>query len=92
MISDTHAKRIFEFDKRSEKWVKTDRIKQFSKFFLNWTQIEREIRNVMVSCFKSKIDTREVHDAVFSKEIISPKILEEAICTQLGLTIKVSKD
>lgn len=59
----------------------------YSIFFFCWTQIEREVRNVMIGCFTDKNDLREVHDAVYSKEEIDCSVLEQAIKAKLGLDL-----
>jgi hypothetical protein len=73
------------------KWVATDQKNKYSHFFFGWTQIEREIRDAMISCFTDKDDTREVHDAVYSKELIDYSVIETAISNQTGLeNIRIS--
>ncbi len=69
------------------KYANKDKI--YSIFFFCWTQIEREIRDVMVGCFTDKNDVREVHDAVYSKEKIDCSVIEKAIKTKLGLDLIV---
>lgn len=69
------------------KYANQDNI--YSIFFFCWTQIEREIRDVMTGCFADQNDVREVHDAVYSKEEIDCSVLEKAIKSQLGLDLIV---
>jgi hypothetical protein len=85
-------KRVFDVDGSfSWKPVKGS-VNIYSLFFFMWTQIERQIRNAMVSCFKDTHKVREVHDAVYSQEIIDSAVLEEAITNQTGLIIKIEVD
>lgn len=61
--------------------------KKFSIFFFIWTQIEREIRHAMMSCFDGFV--HEVHDAVYSKQDISCETLEQAVLEQTGISVKI---
>jgi hypothetical protein len=66
-----------------------DNGKIHSILFFCWTQIEREVRDVMIGCFTDQNDVREVHDAVYSKEEIDCSVIEKAIKTKLGLDLIV---
>lgn len=61
--------------------------KKYSLFFFIWTQIEREIRHAMISCFKGFV--HEVHDAVYSKEVVDTKILEFKVYGKTGIRVKI---
>ncbi len=73
------------FEKSGEK-------NKYSLFFFCWTQIERDIRDVMISCVSSRVFVHEVHDAIYVHESQKqPRIedMEQAIAEQLGLNIKI---
>ncbi len=63
---------------------------RFSVYFFCWTQIEREIRDVMKSCFSNIDQVYDVHDACYSREIVSLLDMEEKIQNQLGMKIGIS--
>ncbi len=88
-LAKYNFQRIWNRETKENEYIKLDKNK-YSIFFFCWTQIEREIRQVMISCFRDKVAVLEVHDAVYSKEYISTSILEERIQNQLGLTIGIS--
>ncbi len=69
------------------KYADMDKI--HSIFFFCWTQIERDIREVMVNCFKNTDDVREVHDAVYSKELLDCSYLETKVKQKLNLDIVI---
>ena len=86
-MAKNEFKTIWRDGKKEVKKLETKN--KYSLFFFLWTQIEREARNAMVSCFNDKNDIREVHDAVYSKEEVTPYELEAAIQMQTGLTLKI---
>ncbi len=61
--------------------------KKYSEFFFMWTQIEREVRHAMMSCFEGFV--HEVHDAVYSKQDIPREVLEQAVLEQTGISVKI---
>lgn len=66
--------------------------KKYSMFFFIWTQIERGIRNAMISCFNMEESfIHQVHDAVYSKQIIENKILEKTVLEQTSLSVKIEQ-
>ena len=60
-----------------------------SVFFFVWTWYERAIRKAMLTVLT---DGLEVHDAVYSKMDIDPRLVEQAILEQTGFSIIVEKD
>ena len=68
--------------KKQPKLQKTEEFNKYSLFFFVWTQIEREIRHAMMGCFSGFV--HEVHDAVYSKEVVDISILE-----QTGILVKI---
>ena len=92
----SYAKQLYEiiaweekvgFDKKQPKLQKSAELNKYSLFFFVWTQIEREIRHAMMSCFEGF--THEVHDAVYSKESVEIPILEQAVQNQTGIRVKI---
>ena len=61
--------------------------KKYSVFFFIWTQIEREIRDAMKSCFDGFV--HEVHDAVYSEEEVPLVVLERAVHKKTNLKVKI---
>jgi hypothetical protein len=64
--------------------------KESSVFFFIWTQWERQIRESMMSCFNEPSACHQVHDAVYSKQIIDPKIIEEKVLADTGFIVQIS--
>ena len=62
-------------------------LNKYSLFFFVWTQIEREIRYAMMSCFHGFV--HEVHDAVYSKEELPLELLEQAVLDKTGMVVKI---
>ncbi|EIF50713.1 hypothetical protein [Sulfurovum sp. AR] len=60
-----------------------------SVFFFVWTYYERVIRKAMLKCFPDGI---EVHDAVYSKERIDTKIIEQKVFENTGFNVQISTD
>lgn len=61
-----------------------------SLYFFIWTQYEREIRHAMKSCFKEQVI--EVHDAVYSKELIDTAIIENVVLEKVGFKVIIDKE
>lgn len=64
--------------------------KESSMFFFIWTQWEREIREHMKLAFLHPKACHDVHDAIYSKEIVEPSIIEEKVKELTGFKIKIS--
>lgn len=94
-IACSKAKNVIlkEWDEENNqmKFVPTDEKKESSKFFFVWTQIEREIREAMKTCFSNPSVVIDCHDAVYSTEIVSNSTLEEAVNNITGFKVKVSQ-
>lgn len=89
-IAEHFANDLLEYDGKDEKGnMKFKRlgVNPYSRFFFIWTQIERKIRHVMMSCFDGFV--HEVHDAVYSKQSIDTSILEQAVASQVGINVKI---
>lgn len=95
-VATSHAKQLYEiiaweekvgFDKKQPKLQKSAEFNKYSLFFFVWTQIEREIRHAMMSCFEGFV--HEVHDAVYSKEVVEISVLEQAVLNQTGISVKI---
>jgi len=94
LVAKLFSKNIYEkqWNKKSKKYdyIDTGIDNKFSLFFFMWTQIERDIREVMIRFFNDAI---EVHDAVYSKDpTVDASDIENAILNELGLIIKIEKD
>ena len=94
-IAKIYAKREFEiidwvkvdgYEKKQPKFVDSG-FKKYSIFFFIWTQIEREIRYAMMSCFTEYV--HQVHDAVYSKQNVDIEILVKVVEEQTGLKVKI---
>ena len=75
------------FDKKQPKFATTGEFNKYSLFFFVWTQIEREIREAMMSCFDGFV--HQVHDAVYSKEDVEIAVLEKAVLDRTGIKVKI---
>jgi len=84
--------------KKEIDWTDTETIETWkemqaksSVFFFVWTYYERHIRQAMLEHYFE--DGIEVHDAVYSKIDIDPKLLKKAICdwTEFNITIEQEK-
>lgn len=73
--------------KKKQPVFKQGDINKFSLFFFVWTQIERQIREAMMSCFSDYV--HEVHDAVYSKEDIEVAIIEKAVLEKTGIAVNI---
>ena len=60
-----------------------------SVYFFVWTWYERQIRQAMLDILEDGV---EVHDAVYSKMDIDPKIVEQEIYDQTGFTITIEQE
>jgi hypothetical protein len=79
--------------KKVPKFVDTGRRKESSVFFFIWTQWERQIREVMMmSCFDDPSACHQVHDAVYSRQTIDPKVIESAVLEQTGFKVEISAE
>jgi len=92
-VALTHAKHYWKFiaydyDTKEAK-LQDQGPKKFSIFFFTWTQMERQIREAMMSCFRGYV--HEVHDAVYSKEDVDISVLENAVLKQTGIAVKIEK-
>lgn len=71
---------------------KSGKKNKYSLFFFCWTQIERDIREVMMRCVNEGIFVHQVHDAIYihkSEVQSSIQVMEQSIKEQLGLDIKI---
>lgn len=66
--------------------------KESSIFFFIWTQWERQIRESMMSCFDTPEACHQVHDAVYSRQKVDPKILEQKVLKDTGFKVQISTD
>ena len=64
--------------------------KESSIFFFIWTQYEREIREAMMSCFTAPECCHQVHDAVYSTEVIDAEVIEAKVLEETGFVVKIS--
>lgn len=78
--------------KKVPKFIDTGRRKESSVFFFIWTQWERQIREVMMSCFDDPSACHQVHDAIYSRQIIDPKVIEAAVLEQTGFKVQISAE
>ncbi len=89
-----HANHLYDkvWNRKTRKYdfVYLEEFNKYSLFFFLWTQIEREIRDVMISVFEKPYQVLEVHDAVYSREVVDNSVLEDAIIQKLGYKITIS--
>ena len=85
---------IKTWDKNEKKphFIDSGRKKESSVFFFIWTQWERQIREVMMSCFDDPSSCHQVHDAVYARQTIDPKVIEAAVLEQTGLRVQISAE
>lgn len=81
--------KVWHKDKKEYEFIK-DGVKESSLFFFIWTQTERTIRKAMMQCFKAPEACHEVHDAVYSREELDVKMLEQAVLGTTGFSVKIS--
>ena len=65
-----------------------------SVFFFVWTWYERGIRQAMIDALGSNeaSEAFEVHDAVYSRKDIDPKIIEKEVYDQTRFSITIEKE
>ncbi len=59
----------------------------YGTMFHAWTHFERQVRNTMKSCFIQPV--YDVHDAVYSREQIDPRVLEQTVQEQTRFRVKI---
>jgi len=59
----------------------------YGTMFHAWTHFERQVRNAMKSCFTQPV--YDVHDAVYSREQIDPRVLEQTVLEQTRFRVKI---
>jgi hypothetical protein len=72
------------------RFIPTEEKKESSVFFFIWTQVERVIREAMKSVFQDQQSVIDCHDAVYSKEKVDIKAMEQAVLDQTGFVVKIS--
>jgi hypothetical protein len=82
--------KLWKQDKKEYEFIK-DGVKESSLFFFIWTQYERAIRKAMVQCFNASEACHEVHDAVYSREEVDTKMLEQAVLDATDFRVKITK-
>lgn len=85
-------KKVWDANKKVFQFIDTQERKESSVFFFIWTQWERQIREVMMSCFSNPRDCHQVHDAIYSREDIDPSVIEATVLEQTGFKVSISKD
>jgi len=86
--------------KWKKEWIKgkkepefvPDGKKESSIFFFIWTQWERQIRGSMMSFFNEPSACHQVHDAVYSRQMIDPETIEGNVLTDTGFAVQISTD
>jgi len=58
-----------------------------SVFFFIWTYYERLIRQAMLKVIPHGI---EVHDVVYSKDVINNKLIEDTVYKETGFRIQIT--
>ena len=71
-------------------FIPTEEKKESSVFFFLWTQFERDIREAMKLPFTNRDTVIDVHDAVYSKEVINFTLLEQVVLEQTGFEVNIS--
>ncbi len=66
--------------------------KESSIFFFVWSTWERQIRQSMMSCFAEPSSCHQVHDAVYSKQIIDPQMIEDKVLNDTGFKVNIYAD
>lgn len=84
-------KPIWEKGQKKPQFIE-DGKKESSIFFFIWTAWERQIRQSMMSCFDEPSACQQVHDAVYSKQIIDPEIIEAKVLNDTGFLINIFVD
>ncbi len=63
--------------------------KYYGHLFHMYAYFERQIREAMKSCFTQP--TYDVHDAVYSREVLDPQILVDAVLEQTGFKVLIER-
>ena len=82
--------KVWDQQEKKHHFIDTGRRKESSVFFFIWTQWERQIREVMMSCFDDPSACHQVHDAVYARQIIDPKVIEAVVLEQTGFRVQIS--
>ena len=95
-IAYSHAKPKWEKgdwneEKKEYNWTWSTK-KESSVFFFIWTQWERQIRHAMMECFTNPQACHQVHDAVYSREDIAPRVIEAKVFDKTEFKVTISKD
>lgn len=88
-FAKTKYKKVWIESKDKPEFIE-DGKKESSIFFFIWTQWERQIRESMMSCFANPQACHQVHDAVYSKEIIDVSIIEDKVLNDTAFIVKIS--
>jgi hypothetical protein len=84
--------KIWDEQKKVPTFIDSGRKEESSIFFFIWTQWERHIREVMMSCFDDPSACHQVHDAVYSRQRIDPKVIEATVLEQTGFRVQISAE
>ncbi|MDD3597091.1 hypothetical protein [Sulfuricurvum sp.] len=84
--------KVWDEAEKKYDFIDSGRKKESSIFFFIWTQWERQIREVMMSCFDNPYACHQVHDAIYSRQIIDPKVIEAAVLEQTGFKVQISAE
>lgn len=82
--------KVWSKEKHEFIFTKSSEFKESSLFFFIWTQYERIIREAMVKTFSNPKYCHQVHDAVYSKEKIYNKIIEQKVLDETGFVVQIS--
>jgi hypothetical protein len=84
--------KIWDEQVKKYDFIESGKKKESSLFFFIWTQLERQIRVVMMSCFDDPTGCHQVHDAVYSRQKIDPKVIESEVLKQTGFKVQISAE
>ncbi len=90
-FANNKLRKIWTKGKKEPDFIE-DGKKESSVFFFIWTQWERQIRESMMSCFDDPNACHQVHDAVYSRQIIDPGTIEAKVLSDTGFVVKISTD